>query len=1002
MLQIVFRLFVILLIFLASFSGIAVDPDKKANEGNNGEGIKNQRLRQTHWVDSVYASLDLDQHIAQLLMIRVQTDQDQAYYDQKAALVARYNIGGVAFFKGGPQRQAQLTNRLQESAATPLLVAMDAEWGLSMRLDSTISFPRQMTLGAIADEGLIYQMGFEIGRQLLRMGVHMNFAPVVDVNNNPANPVINFRSFGESRYNVARKGSAYMRGMQDAGILACAKHFPGHGDTDADSHYTLPLLRQSFNEIDSIHLYPFRTLIRNGLHSVMVAHLQIPALEPRENLATTLSRNTVTDLLQKQMGFKGLVVTDALDMRGVSDHFQPGELELRALMAGNDILLLPENVPAAIEAIRTAIEEGIISERLVNDKCWKILFYKDRIGLARGGKVVPDNLVQDLNTPEAGQLNKKLARAAITLVKNNGKLIPLHEPSTASMASLAIGAGQGNAFQNMLGQYFPLPLFTIPKNHGLQESGQLIKALEPFEVVVVSIHGNSLFPTSQYGINQETINLVNTLAKSKKLVLSLFANPYSLHLFREALADLDAIVLGYQEGPQFEEAAAQVIFGGLPARGKLPVGITPNFPLETGINTANGYRVGFGDPEDAGINSEFLEKIDSIVESGIKEKAYPGCQVVLIKDGIVFYNKSFGYHTYDSTRPVQPTDIYDLASLTKIAATTASVMSLSDLGMIEMDRPLEDYLPWLRGTDKGGLILREVMAHQARLQSWIPFFRETLPENNTTGRTFYSKLISEEFPVEVARDMYIERNFRDTIFSRITTSPLRNNRNYLYSDLGFILLSEIIQTISGLPLDRFAGQSFYSPLGLSTMGFRPLERFPPERIVPSEIDTLFRKQIIHGYVNDPGAAMLGGVAGHAGLFSNALDLAVLMQVFLQNGVYAGREFFNEMTIGEFTRVQFAGSKNRRGLGFDKPSSVPDEPGPACERASMASFGHSGFTGTYAWVDPEEKLVYVFLSNRTYPDQSNRKLVELDIRTSIHQAVYEAIDGSRSPASIYKH
>ena len=944
----------------------------------------------THWVDSVYASLTMDQRIAQLLMIRVHTDQDQAYYDRKVQEVARHNIGGVAFFRGGPARQAQLTNRLQQAAATPLLIAMDAEWGLAMRLDSTISFPRQMTLGAIQDEAMIYMMGLEVGRQLNRMGVHMNFAPVIDVNNNQANPVINFRAFGEDRKQVARRGAAYMKGMQDMGILACAKHFPGHGDTDADSHYTLPLLNHSPHEIDSIHLYPFKELIRQGLHSVMIAHLQIPALEPERNLASTLSENIVSGLLVQEMGFGGLVVTDALDMRGVSDYFQPGELELRALMAGNDILLLPENVPAAIASIRRAVEQGIIPEEIVNMRCRKILYYKEKAGLKNGGMVDLKKLIEDLNPPRAHLLNKQLAEAAVTLVKNHHELLPVKPPYSNSVASLAIGAGPGGAFQSMLGNYTDIPAFTIPKEHGQEQASRMIRNLDPYELVIISVHNNSMFQTRQYGIDARTVSLVRAIAKNKRVVLALFANPYSLDLFKDAIEDTDAILVAYQEGRHFEEAAAQIIFGGIQARGMLPVSISPYFPAGTGLVTPEKFRIGFGDPEDVGMDSRMLQKVDSIVHDGLAAGAYPGCQLVLIKDGMVIYNKAFGHHTYDKRRPVRTSDIYDLASVTKIAATTAAIMQLSERGMIDMDGTLGDYLPWLKGSDKEKLVLREVMAHQARLASWIPFFRETLPASGKEGPSVYSRLVSGDFPVEVARNMYIHRDYRDTIFSRILHSPLRNRNDYLYSDLGFILLAELVEQVSGLSLDRYAELAFYGPMGLRTMRFKPLEHFPGERIVPSENDKAFRNQVIQGYVNDPGAAMLGGVAGHAGLFSNALDLGILMQMFLQKGEYGGRQYFHELTVREFTRVQYGSSKNRRGLGFDKPQLKRNEPGPACKSASASSYGHSGFTGTYTWVDPEVDLVYVFLSNRTYPDQSNRKIIQRDIRTNIHQAVYDAI------------
>ncbi len=986
--------------FIVVFCLIVSSTQVHSSVGTSPEGLS-ERVEtlinpswSTPWVDSVFTSLNLEQRIAQLLMIRVHTDKDETYYRQQEQLIKRYNVGGIAFFRGGPVRQVQLTNRLQAAAQTPLLVAMDAEWGPSMRLDSTIVFPRQMALGAIHNDSLIYRFGIEVGRQLKRLGVHINFAPVIDVNNNPDNPVINFRAFGENRYNVARKGVAYMRGMQDAGIMACAKHFPGHGDTNADSHYTLPVLNHSFHEIDSIHLYPFKELIRSGLHSIMIAHLQIPALETRKNVAATLSRNIVTDLLKQELHFAGLVITDALDMRGVSDHFKSGELELQALLAGNDILLLPEDVPAAIAAIKKAISNGILDEDYLNSVCKKVLFYKQVSGLDTPKVINEKNLIADLNTYGAKHLNNSLAQASVTLIKNDHDILPLKIRSDKSTALLSIGAPAGNPFQSMVNTYHSLPRFSIQKNHDQNQAKALIKSLEDFQTIVISVHNNSMFASRQYGINRETIDLIAALSAEKEVVLTLFANPYSLSYFREKVLNIEAILIAYQDGLEFEEAAAQIVAGGRQALGVLPVSVDPYFFQQTGLITPPNFRIGFGVPEDVGIRHNLLDRIDSIALAGIRQKAYPGCQIVLVKDGIVIYNKSFGKHAYLNGKTVNNSDIYDLASLTKIVATAASVMHLSDRGLINVDQQIGSYLPWLKGSNKEHIKLREMMAHQASLEAWIPFYMGTLTKGNLSP-FYYTNLFSEDYPIEVAGNLFIHKSYRDSIYSKILLSPLKNNRNYLYSDLGFILLADIIEKQSGMPLDEYADSVFYRTMGLSTLGFRPLRHHSRERIIPTENDTSFRKQLLRGHVHDPAAALLGGVSGHAGLFGNAMDVAVMMQMFLQGGQYGGVRYINEATVREFTRVQFPGNKNRRGLGFDKPSLERNSNSHVAKSASPNSFGHSGFTGTYTWADPKENLVYVFLSNRVYPDANNIKISTLNIRTDIHEAVYEAIRKSKT-------
>ncbi len=947
----------------------------------------------TSWVDSVFASLDLEERIAQLLMVRIHTDRDETYYDEITREIREYNVGGAAFFKGGPKRQVKMTNRIQSQAKTPMLIAMDAEWGPSMRLDSTIVFPRQMTLGAIKDDQLIYEMGREIGRQLRRLGVHMNFAPVVDVNNNADNPVINFRAFGESREKVAQKGLAYMQGLQDTGIFACAKHFPGHGDTDADSHHTLPLLRQSYNELDSIHLFPFRELINKGLHGVMIAHLEIPSLEPESKLASTLSYNTVTRLLKKDMGFQGLVITDALDMRGVSDFFEPGELELRALMAGNDILLLPEDVPAAIRTISKAVQDGIITEELINERCRKILYYKEKAGLDDFEFFFPDELTNDLNSPSAKLLNKKLTEAAVTLVRNEQNLIPLTGLNHRRIAALAIGGKPGNPFHVMLNNYAPVPTYNIDKSHTPDRALEIMQKLEKYDLVIVSLHNNSMFVSNDYGITQESIRLVQDLSRQKDVILSLFANPYSLSFFEEEMLDTEGIIVAYEDGGNFERAAAQAIFGGIQTKGKLPVTARPFFNAGQGIVSPKPIRVRFGQPEETGIPSPLLTGIDSLAENGIRMGAYPGCQIAVIKDGVMVYNKSFGNHTYDSLKAVSPTDLYDVASVTKVAATTATVMRLVDQGRLDLDKTLGDYLPWLRNSDKDTIPIRDVLSHQARLTSWIPFYLSTMKEGNFIDG-IYTDNASEDFNIQVADKLFMHHSYRDTIFQEIVRSELHVKNEYIYSDLGFILLAEIIREVTGQGLDQFTEHFLYKPLGLSVTGFNPLQRFDSGRIIPSEKDTLWRRQAVKGFVHDPAAAMLGGVSGHAGLFSNAQELAVMMQLFLQGGNYGDRQYFQTGTIRDFTRVQFPENDNRRGLGFDKPALDDPDSGPACESASSMSFGHSGFTGTYVWADPVENLVFVFLSNRTYPSQDNRALIKENIRTDIQQVIYDAIQHTR--------
>ncbi len=938
------------------------------------------------WVDSVYNSLTLEQRIAQLFIIRAYSWKDSVYCDSLIGAVKKYNIGGVCFFKGSPVKQANLTNRLQQEAQTPLIISTDAEWGLGMRLDSAFSFPRQLALGAISDDSLIYEMGRIVGKSCRRLGVHVNFAPVVDINNNPGNPVINFRSFGENRDRVAQKSTLYMKGMQDENIMTTAKHFPGHGDTETDSHLALPVISHSRQRLDSIELFPFKTLIREGVMGVMVAHLYLPSLDTVKNTPTTLSKNVITGLLKEQLGFTGYVFTDALDMQGVTKYFNPGEIEVKALQAGNDILLLPLNVEVATQGIKTAIDSGLISVELLESRCKRILALKFKLGLRQKPVINLKNLAADLNPVEAEVLCKRMVNGSITLVKNELQLIPLTGLDRRKITVLSVGDSLPTVFQSTLSNYMPVMMLNVPQKFSKIIADSIVKQVVSSDFVIVGIHGITSNASDNFGLTPDVISLVDTITEINRTILALFGTPYALVKIPN-LKKSEAILVAYQDNHYTESASAEVIFGGIGAKGKLPV-TAAIFPYGTGDITEK-TRLEFTLPEEIGMPRNTLDMIDSIARKGIESRAYPGCQIMLAKNGKIFYAKAFGHPRYEDTVMVTMKNIYDLASVTKVAATTLAIMKLADEGKISPDDSLGKYLPFLTGSNKSALPIRDVMSHQAGLQDWIPFYKSTLL-NGQPDPAVYQSEQSLDFPSRVAENLYIRKGYSDTLIERIILSPLRSSRDYKYSDLGFYLLKLVVENVSNQPFDKYLESNFYKPLGLSTMGFSPRNRFSLSQIIPTEYDSEFRKQLVWGDVHDPGAAMLGGISGHAGLFSDAFDLAVIMQMLLQDGVYGGRKYLSPATIKEFTRVQFPGKGNRRALGFDKPSLNPQLDGPTCKGASALSFGHSGFTGTYVWADPANGLTYIFLSNRIYPAATNQKLSEMNIRTNIHQSAYDLL------------
>ena len=941
------------------------------------------------WVDSVFSSLNEDERIGQLFQIRAHSDKGPEHVAQVEALIRDYKVGSLCFFQGTPEKQVELINRYQQLANVPLLVAIDGEWGLGMRMrESTISFPRQLMLGAIQNNDLIYRMGREVARQMRRAGVNINYAPDADVNNNPANPVIHTRSFGEDRYNVAAKTYLYMKGMQDNGIMAVAKHFPGHGDTGVDSHYDLPVITHDMYRLDSIELYPFRALIDYGVGGVMVAHLQVPALDNRENRPTTLSRHTITDLLRNDLKFQGLVFTDALEMKGVTKNFRSGILEAEAILAGNDVLCLPENLALALNEIKAYMADGRLDREQVMESVRRVLRAKYRLGLTRYDSIAVAQVRKELNTPEAEVLRRELIRNALTLVRNQNNLIPLTRLDTLSIGTLSIGASSITPFQRRLASYAKMTQLQTGKDISEQRKAELLNQLGKQEVVIVGLHSLSASAAQNFGLTDSSLDFLRELNRRTKVVLVVFNTPYTLKFFD----DFEWVLQAYEEDPAVQDLAAQALFGAFGLKGRLPVTASPRSRFNTGFETVGLYRLGYTIPEEVGLSSDTLSRLARIARQAIDGGATPGCVVLVAKNGQVVYQEAFGNHTYKEDHPVQVNDVYDLASVTKIAATTISMMRLTDEGKLDIRKPLSDYLAELKGTNKEGIPITEIMAHRAQLKEWLPFHEKTMAldadKKNLPSPDFYQASPDSLFSVPVTERLYLRQDVLDSIWLQIRQSPLLDIKGYKYSDLGFYLFSRLIPELSGETLDKYVQKNFYQPLGMQTTTFNPAQTIPLDQIPPTEEDNYFRKQTIHGYVHDMGAAMLGGVSGHAGLFSNANDLAILMQMLLQNGQYGGERYLDSATVARFTTRH--PHSNRRAMGFDMLPIGSKYPPNMSPRASDSTFGHIGFTGVCAWADPENQLVFIFLANRTYPSMRNYRLNKLGIRNRMQATLYDAI------------
>lgn len=945
--------------------------------------VMSDKENQEKWVDSIYESLSLEQRIGQLFMVDLFSSDPKSKIDRIKKLITENHIGGVIFSKGGPGRQAHITNDFQKAAKVPLLIAMDAEWGLAMRLDSTFAFPWNMTLGAIEDPAMLYEVGKRIGEHNKRLGVHINFAPVVDINTNPNNPIIGNRSFGEDPENVTLKSAAFMQGMQSAGVLANAKHFPGHGDTDTDSHKTLPTITFSQQRIDSIELYPYRHLFSRGLASVMVAHLNVPSLEPRQNFPSSLSKPIVTDLLKHKMGFQGLIFTDALNMKGVSNYTSAGEVDLAAFKAGNDVLLISENVPRAIELIVESYQNGAITEERLSHSVKKILMAKYKVNLHQYKPINTKFLYEELNSPLDHKLNEELFENAITVVKNANKTLPIRDLENKKFAYVNFGDADGQAFLKQLQQYASVDWVKA------QSLDALISKLKNYETVIIGFHKPNDNPWRSFKMSQRELTWIYEIARTNKVVLNIFTRPYAL-LDIKTTTHFESVVVSYQNSKVAQEISAQIIFGARAAKGQLPVSAGEAFPVNTKITTNHLGRLQYGTPESVGMNFNRLKEVDRLAKRVVTEEMAPGAQVLIARHGKVIFQKSYGYHTQEKKIPVEDNHMYDVASLTKIIASVPILMKLADKKVISLETTLGDLLPEYKLSNKSYITLKKLLSHYAGLKSWIPFYLSTMDTKvKRPSPKYYSSTKQPGFSVEVTDKLFARNDIKDSIQKIILDSDVSHPVKYLYSDLPYYILKKYIERHYEKSLEKVIQEEFYEPLGANLTGFLPLKRFPLSKIPPTEIDTDFRMQKVHGFVHDQGAAMMGGVNGHAGIFSNANDVAKVMQLFIQRGFYGGNRYFSPESIDLFNTCYYCDEDVRRGVGFDKPQLGTI--GPTCGCVSMTSFGHSGFTGTYAWADPESEIVYVFLSNRTYPDVNNRKLIKSNIRTDIQQAIYDAID-----------
>ena len=963
----------------------------------------NQDKQCRQWVDSVMNKLTLREKVGQLFIYTIAPVDTKRNQILLKDAVDTYKVGGLLFSGGKMQNQVELTNRAQRMAKVPLMLTFDGEWGLAMRLRGTPVFPKNMVLGCIQDNRLIYEYGREMARQCRLLGIQVNFAPVADVNINPNNPVINTRSLGENPVQVSDKVIAYASGLEGGGVLSVCKHFPGHGDTDVDSHKTLPVLPFTRERLDSVELYPFKEAIRAGVSGMMVGHLQVPVIEPVGGLASSLSRNVVYDLLTNELAFKGLIFTDALAMKGVSGN---QSICLQALKAGNDIVLSPRNLKEEMPAVIEAVEKGEISKEDIENKCRKVLIYKYILGLKKKPYVQLSGLGQRINTPQTRDLIRRLNLAAITVLNNKNQVLPLHVDTSLSVALLEVGdLGATNPLAQQLSNYVSISRFRLQPNLTEIQAQQLKDSLATYNRIIVAISEQRLASYQPF------------FAKFAPQipVIYLFFTPGKMMLqIQRAVTAASSVVLAHSYDDDVQKQVADVLFAKATADGRLSASLGGIFSAGAGVTITPQTPLHFI-PEEYGLSSTILQRIDSIALDGIRQGAYPGCQIVVMKNGHLMVDKTFGTHSGEGSNRVQPTDVYDLASLSKTTGTLLALMKLYDKGRFNLTDKISYYLPFLQRTNKKDITIQELLYHQSGLPSGIALYQEAIDKDSYEGRLFsarkdahhsvqlgtstwanpkfefkkeyVSPIEKDGYTLQISDSLWLNPTFLKEMEKKIVEAPMKL-KTYTYSDVGFVLLRLLVEELAGVPMDTYLQREFYQPMGLGHTGYLPLRRLPKSVVIPSSIDNFLRKTTLRGFVHDETAAFQGGVSGNAGLFSTALEVAQVYQMLLNGGELNGKRYLSKETCQLFTTE--VSKISRRGLGFDKPDTKNPRMSPCGTHATAKVYGHTGFTGTCAWVDPDNKLVYVFLSNRIYPKVTNSKLSKMNIRENIQDVIYEAI------------
>lgn len=910
------------------------------------------------WVAKTMKGLSLRDKIAQLIQVRVQGKFMNRHSPEFLAIqdeIRRNHVGGVVLFAGNIYESTVLLNQLQSLSKFPLVVSADFERGASFRITDTTSFPWTMAIGATGSEEFAYKEGSITGQEARALGVHWIFAPVMDVNNNPDNPVINIRSFGEDPQLVARLGAAFIRGAHDKGVLATAKHFPGHGDTATDTHIGLAVVPSDLTRLNSIELVPFKSAIDAGVDSIMTAHVAVPQVTGEPGIPATLSPQILTGLLRDSLHFKGLIVTDALEMGGITTRFWSGLAAVRAIQAGADMLLLPPDTNVAINEVERAVRRGDISEARINQSVEKVLAAKSRLRLHRSRTVPVDRIDDLVATPENQMLAQTIADRSITLVRDEKSLLPIdprHPPNIYSVVLASdLEPWPASVLQSEVRRHF-VTARTAAADPRISDDlvSSIVKAASESDIVifstlvrVISGKGNVSLPAGQRGL------IDKLLASGKPVIWIAFGNPYLLRLYPQIQTYL--CTFSYSDVSQI--AAAKALAGEIAITGKMPVSIPQHAKVGEGLQVPMlDMTLKPAPPPQLGLPEGAFQETRKLLAGFVENKAFPGASLVVGYRGSIVLDDSEGRLDYSATSSKATADIiYDLASVSKAVGTTTAATMLAESGRLLLDVPVQDYLPEFKGPNKDKVRVLNLLTHTAGFPAFLPLYKEAKGYQQVLKTIYETPLIYEP------------------------------GTKTLYSDLGMILLGEILSRAAGQPLDRFIAGHLFDPLGMKSTFYNP-PRSLLEHIAPTENDP-WRNRVVRGEVHDENAYAMGGVAGHAGLFSSGHDLAVFAQMMLNGGIYDHRRYLTPDIIARFTAAQ-GSAESARAIGWGKPSPTNW----TGKVFSASAFGHTGFTGTSIWIDPEKQLFIILLTNRVHPSRANLKIDEA--RQTICESVVRAV------------